>query len=295
MRITGLHLLLTYKCLFECDHCFVRSGPGRQGVMSLEMINNVLDQARDAETVRSIYFEGGEPFLYYPVLVEGVKAAAARGLEVGVVTNAYWATGPADARLWLQPLAGLLVDLTVSSDVYHSGAKPDPRPDFAAQAAAGLNIPCTRISVAEPGPAPEAGEKATLMFRGRAAEKLAPQAPRFPADRFRECPHEDLRDPGRVHLDPFGHVFICQGISIGNIFRRPLNLILRDYDPDRHPAAGPLLRGGPRELALSHDLPVDGRYADACHLCHETRKALAGRFPDIFTPAQLYGIIDDTD
>ena len=27
MNLTGLHLLLTYRCNYDCDHCFVWSGP----------------------------------------------------------------------------------------------------------------------------------------------------------------------------------------------------------------------------------------------------------------------------
>ncbi len=27
MKLTGLHLLLTYKCIYECDHCFVWGSP----------------------------------------------------------------------------------------------------------------------------------------------------------------------------------------------------------------------------------------------------------------------------
>jgi len=27
MNVNGLHLLLTYQCNFECDHCFVYSHP----------------------------------------------------------------------------------------------------------------------------------------------------------------------------------------------------------------------------------------------------------------------------
>lgn len=41
------------------------------------------------------------------------------GFSVGIVSNAYWATSVPDAAEWLQPFAGRLADLTVSSDRYH--------------------------------------------------------------------------------------------------------------------------------------------------------------------------------
>ncbi len=96
MQISGLHVLLTYRCTFECDHCFVWGSPRQTGVLRLEQITQILAQARDAG-VQWIYFEGGEPFLYYAILVRGVHLAADMGFSVGVVSNAYWAVSVADA------------------------------------------------------------------------------------------------------------------------------------------------------------------------------------------------------
>ena len=71
MKLNGLHILLTYQCTYECDHCFVWGSPRQTGTLTLEQIENILQQAKDAG-VTSIYFEGGEPFLYYPVLAKAV-------------------------------------------------------------------------------------------------------------------------------------------------------------------------------------------------------------------------------
>ena len=76
MKLTGLHLLLTYECNFECDHCFVWSGPWHTGTMTLAGIEEILRQARDVGTIEWIYFEGGEPFLYHALLRRGVRRAA---------------------------------------------------------------------------------------------------------------------------------------------------------------------------------------------------------------------------
>ncbi len=62
------------------------------------------------------------------------------------------------------------------------------------------------------------------------------------------CPHEELADPERVHVDAYGNVQVCQGISIGNMWKTPLSELLRDYDAARHPIVGPLLKGGPARL-----------------------------------------------
>ena len=287
MNPSGLHLLLTYQCNYECDHCFVWGSPVQSGTLRLAELREILAQARELESVDWIYFEGGEPFLYYPIMVEGIRQASSDGFQVGVVTNGYWATGKEDALAWLRPLAGLVQDLSVSSDLYHADALVSPQLVAAREAAERLGIPVGVIAVAQPGEDDEGLD--ALMFRGRAAEKLTHAVPHRGWETLDACPYEDLRKPGRVHIDPLGNVHVCQGISMGNLFRAPLADLCCRYDPDGHPIIGPLLAGGPAELARRFAVPVRSAYADACHLCYRTRVALRERFPEILTPGQVYG------
>ena len=118
MKLEGLHILLTYQCTYECDHCFVWGSPWQTGTLTFEQIEQILQQAKEAG-VTSIYFEGGEPFLYYAILVQAVRKAADMGFSVGIVSNAYWANSVADAEEWLRPFVGRLADFTVSSDLFH--------------------------------------------------------------------------------------------------------------------------------------------------------------------------------
>ena len=296
MQLSGLHLLLTYKCTFECDHCFAWGSPWQEGTLTLEQIRTALQQARDLGSVESIYFEGGEPFLYYATLVKGIEMASQAGFKVGVVTNGYWATSQEDAIEWLRPLAGKIQDLSASSDLYHYSERLSLQVQNVQAAAENLGIPVGVISIARPeesalscsGQLP-VGESA-VIYRGRASEKLAGQAPHHPWELFNECPFEDLREPGRVHMDPLGNIHICQGISLGNIFQTPLKEICLSYDPNSHPVTGPLLAGGPVELVSQYELPHAEQYADACHLCYQARMSLRPQFPDILLPDQMYGI-----
>ena len=300
MKLTGLHLLLTYQCTLECDHCFVWGSPWQSGTMTLDTIRQILQQASNPGTIESIYFEGGEPFLYYALLLRAVQMAAELGFEVGIVSNAYWATSVEDALEWLKPFAGLIQDLSVSSDVYHWSEALSQQARNARAAAEKLGIPIGVISIAQPeatnatlaaGQLPE--RESAVMYRGRAAGQLAARAEHRPWTQFTACPHEDLREPGRVHVDPFGNVHLCQGISLGNLFHTPLKEICRTYDPDLHPIAGPLLAGGPAELVRRYELPHEDDYADACHLCYEARRALRGRFAEILAPDQMYGVPEE--
>ncbi len=296
MQLSGLHLLLTYQCTFECNHCFTWGSPWQNGTLTLSDIRLILQQARELGGIDWIYFEGGEPFLYYGTLVKGVEMAGRLGFKVGLVSNAYWATSLEDAVEWLRPLAPWLSDLSVSSDLYHYSVKLSLQAQNACTAAETLKIPIGVISIAQPEATSTSGRgklppgESAVQYRGRAAVKLAPDVPLQPWDEFHECPHEDLRDPGRVHLDPLGNIHICQGITLGNVHQVPLAEICKGYDPDTHPITGPLLAGGPAELATRYQLTHADGYADACHFCYTARLALRSRFPEILLPDQMYGI-----
>ena len=36
--LTGVHILLTYKCTSECDHCFLHCSPAREGTFTLAQL-----------------------------------------------------------------------------------------------------------------------------------------------------------------------------------------------------------------------------------------------------------------
>ena len=293
--IKGLHFLLTYECTYECDHCFLHSGPRSGGTFNLEQIEAALREAAKLDSVKTIYFEGGEPFLYYPLLLAGVKKAREMGFDVGVVTNGYFATSEADALLWLEPLAEAgLADFSISEDWYHNPDQIELSPArLALMAAEKLSLPVSLLCTAAPPEIKRAagnGADEPVMYRGRAAEKLAGQAASLPAGLFNECPYEDLVNPGRVHLDAFGNVHICQGLIIGNMWETALPEILTAYRAPDHPVCGPLAEGGPLQLAEAYGLTHASGYADACHFCYSMRLALLERFPRCLAPRQAYGL-----
>ena len=127
-------------------------------------------------------------------------------------------------------------------------------------------------------------------LRGRAVEKLAEGLPTMSWTAFSECPLEDLRHPRRVHIDPYGHVHLCQGLTMGNMWETPLSSLVKTYEPDTHPICGPLLKGGPAQLAREYNVPHEDEYVDACHFCSKICLALTDKFPQFLTPRQVYGL-----
>ena len=84
MKLEGLHILLTYRCTYECDHCFVWGSPWQKGTLTLEQIERILEQAKVAVSphltvVKRPSFErvGVQPEMVYRVEQAVASEAAA--------------------------------------------------------------------------------------------------------------------------------------------------------------------------------------------------------------------------
>jgi len=298
--LKGIHFLLTYNCNFECDHCFLYCTPHSKGTFTLNQLRKVFKEITRIGAIESVYFEGGEPFLYYPLMVEGLRIARDTGLKAGIVTNAYWATSVEDAGLWLKPLSKLEVfNLSLSDDLFHHDEEKDNPAKMALAAAKKLRMPVSNICIEKPTVKTdvytEHGKGTSVigggaMFKGRAVEKLTEGLPRRQWQEFTTCPHEELESPKRVHIDSYGHVHLCQGLSMGNMWQTPLSELVNNYDALSHPICGPLVKGGPALLAIEYDVKHEDEYVDECHFCYLVRLALIDRFPQYLAPRQVYGL-----
>lgn len=296
--LTGIHFLLSYMCNLECDHCFLFCSPQSKGTFTVNQVKEVLKELQEIGTINEVCFEGGEPFLFYPLLVECVRLANSKGFKTAIETNTYWATTEEDAELWLRPLSksGLSM-LEVSDDTFHHGEEVANSAKRASSAAQKIGIDVDSICINKPmienSKERAKGEPIYLggpKLRGRAIEKLTKGLPGRSWEHFTECPFEDLRHPKRVHIDSFGNVHLCQGLSMGNMWEAALSDLVHNYDPDVHPISGPLLRGGPAQLAREYGIRHDHEYVDACHMCTKICLELIDKFPKHIAPRQVYGL-----
>jgi hypothetical protein len=323
VRLEGIHFLVTYRCTYACDHCFVWGSPDADGTMTLAQLTSVVDQGAQLG-LTDVYFEGGEPTLAYPVVLAAAQRARERGLDVGIVSNCFWATSVADAKVWLAPFAELgVADLSLSSYAYFVEDADEEQLRNAVRAARELSIPVSVLEVGAPAdigvPGVCSGDVVEVMCKGRAAVALAPERASRPPEELVTCPFEDFTDPGRAHIGPDGELQVCQGISAGNVFAggdgpwpaagvpgaaadaagsdapapRPdgLRRVLDAYAPLARPVIREILAGGPRALAqATGHTPARSHYADECHLCYEVRAALraAGEYPAVLAPGQCY-------
>ncbi len=295
IRLDGIHFLVTYRCTYACDHCFVWSSPEAEGTMTLAQITSVIDEAAGCG-VTNVYFEGGEPTLAYPIVLAAAKHARRRGLEWGLVSNCFWATSVADARVWLEPFKELgISDLSLSSYAYFVEDADEEHLRNAALAARDLELPMAVLEVGAAACLDIPGlclgqDVSEVMCKGRAAVELGPGRATRPPESLITCPFEDFLDPGRAHMGTDGQLQICQGVSAGDVWAGGLAAALAGYDPAQRPIVREIVAGGPWGLAAAvGHTPARELYADECHLCYETRAAVRGEYPEVLAPAQCYG------
>jgi len=264
----------------------------------MNQVRDSLEELQKIGTIKTVCFEGGEPFLFHPLLLASIKLANDKGFKTAIETNTYWATTEKDAELWLRPLRDLgLSILEVSDDTFHHGEEIVNSAKRALAAAKRLSMNVNSICINRPEIQKNKGQvKGKPIYtggpklRGRAIEKLTEGLPRKSWENFTECPFEDLRNPKRVHIDSFGNVHLCQGLSMGNMWKIPLADLVNNYDADAHPICSPLLKGGPAQLVKEHNVQHEDEYVDACHICSKICLALIDRFPQYISPRQVYGL-----
>jgi MoaA/NifB/PqqE/SkfB family radical SAM enzyme len=167
MPINELDLLLTYKCNLECDHCFVFGSPDAGGVMKISDIREILEEAKKIRSIDWIYIEGGEPVLYYPILLWGLREAKKLGFKTGFITNAYWATSIEDAKEWLKPIAEIgISNAIISDDLFHYGKEEENLSKYAYQAAKELGSPSRKGLCSSKGGPSKNSLKACPEHRG---------------------------------------------------------------------------------------------------------------------------------
>ncbi len=278
--LTAIHFLITYGCSAECDHCFIWGTPRRSAAMTAETIDYFLEQVNSIETITGVCAEGGESFTQYDVLVHFLRAATRRGLTASALTNASWVESrqQAEARI-AELMAAGLTSLGISTDQWHRRFIPVECVDTLLSVCAKAGLTASRMETSPDG----------VMFRGRAAERLAGSRPMRPAAELTKCPHEKMDAPSRVHLDCYGNLHLCQGLVLGN---GSIAEAIASYDPATHPIVRALLEGGPyalAQLAETFGFAIAPGYVDACHLCYRAREFLRPRFPELLGPDEMYG------
>lgn len=112
---------MTLACPLRCEHCIVSASPDLgHTTMPLAIAEQYAAQmpALAARGIRSLSFTGGEPFLARRQLAVLSEAAAAVGMNSGVVTAGHWAKRRRDADVLVAAFPAIR-NWDISLDTFH--------------------------------------------------------------------------------------------------------------------------------------------------------------------------------
>lgn len=275
-----LGLIITLRCNAECRHCFFDAGPTRDEVMSLEMAQGAIDEAKQLGALW-VSLTGGEPFLEPDLQSELIPYATRAGLNTEVVTNGFWAKTLSIAMENLSSIRELGLDiLNLSLDDFHQEYIPvsSIRNAFNAAKKLGIKIIIMTTTIkkskitSDTIPKLLKDEKIQIFGRPKIPNPnaLLIETPITPIGRGANITElnytlitevkcgEALRDIG---IGPKGDVFPCCGslvnkIMLGNIYNSSLKDILDNTE--RNPIIESIRNGA----------SISGPFTSKCHACY---------------------------
>ena len=306
-----LGIILTYRCHSGCKHCLYNCGPRwEKEAMSPETLRQALEAVTIWPQRPQVHLTGGEPFLHFPLLLEGARMATELGIVAYVETSAGWCTDEEEAveRFSALRQAGLQAIL-ISCSPFHAERIPPARTMRAVRAALDV-FGARRVTVYLPDflqvvqsfsddlerPTPlsryeeELGVEGAhrilwqgygIISGGRAGYRLGHLVDRHPAAAFAGaiCAGE-LLYARHSHFDLYGNFIpaFCGGLAVGDWHNLPQ--LLDDFQAGRYPSlVGVLIERGPYGLCEMAQERYDYRplpegYTGKCHLCVDVRRHL---------------------
>jgi hypothetical protein len=303
-------LILSYRCHSGCKHCLYNCGPGwEKDPMSPEVLRQALEAVTAWPRPPQVHFTGGEPFLYFPLLLEGAHLANELGIVSYVETSAGWCVDDAQTveRFAELQRAGLQAVL-ISCSPFHAERIPPARTVRAFRAALQifrssgviLYLPeflqvIQRFDVERPTPIDHYVEEFGLdgarrilwqgygiISGGRSGYELGHLVSRYPATTFAEADcAADILYAHHSHLDLYGNYIsgFCGGLTVGDWHDLPQ--LLADFEASRYPPLIEILvqRGAYGLCRLAEDQfgysQLAEGYTGKCHLCVDVRRHLA--------------------
>ncbi len=292
-------LLLTYKCNCSCEFCYYNCSPDKNWLMPIDTALNSWRSLKIlAGDSAKIHITGGEPFLYWKHLLQILEEAEKQNLgKVDLIeTNGFWATNETIARQRIKILDDLgMLRLKISTDPFHQ-EYVDIEPvrlltDIATETLGSNRVLVRWMKYLESpvemmGPSFAKRKQQYIKaindyrcrFTGRAGRELAELVARTPIEALAlvNCKSDFLAAKG-VHIDPFGNVFssTCSGIIIGNVNKKPLEDIWKQFHPTKNDFINTLFSFGPAGLldkATKLGYKAADIYASKCHLCTSIRQ-----------------------
>jgi hypothetical protein len=311
-------VMLTYKCSAACRHCMYACSPQwRADWMTEEDLEALLSQlagriapAPWGPQVMSLnhglHLTGGEPFLNFDLLLRAVEMAEGMSIPSAFVeTNCSWCIDDEAARAKLQGLKraglkGVLISVNpfyaeyvpfertqrcirISQEVFGRNVMVYQAAYYRRFQSLGIEGTLSLEEYLELTQEERLADHVELFLQGRAACKLRPFYPAYPASTFFDepCRSSFLRN-WHNHFDNYGNLIpgYCGGISLGSW--RDLDALTQEgIDLEAHPVLRFLVAEDVRGLLhFAMDFgyrEFGGGYLSKCDLCLDIRRFLVTR------------------
>ena len=330
-------IMLSYKCSAECKHCLYACSPKWNGDWMKEkdlyqLLYNLSPWVEPSMFGSShigvnsgIHFSGGEPFLNFGLLAEGVRMAKELDIpSVFVETNSVWATNEDVTREKLnilknQGMDGILISVNpffiehvpfervkraakISYEIFSSNAiiyQPEFFYEFN-EMGLSSTLPFDEYITHKSKVA--LTQKVEFFISGRAPYKMEPYGlfPHFPANLVMDIPcNTSLIRSWHNHFDNYGNFQpgFCGGISLGN-WNELHELIEEGVEMEDKPILKSLIEDDFKNL-LEYAKNKGYRerkngYLSKCHLCTDIRKFLANQENYIeLQPKAFYSFLEE--
>jgi hypothetical protein len=328
-------LLLSYRCSAACRHCMYACSPkwGADWISEEDLQSCLSVLSRRIEPCpwgpdavsfnHGLHLTGGEPFMNFDLLVRVTEIAHGLGIpSLFVETNGFWARQDEETREKLHLLKSKgLRGILISVNPFYAEYVPFERTERCIRVSLevfGRNTLVyqieyyklfRRLGIRERIALEDfisltketsISDRVELFLMGRAAYKLRPFYPAYPARAFFDVPccPPPIRE-WHNHFDNYGNVIpgYCSGISLGH-WRELDQMVGEGIDMDQHPVLGLLVHDDLRGLLqFAGDFgygELQEGYISKCHLCGDLRRHLArsGDFSEL-QPLEFYLRLDE--
>ena len=145
LSFNALVLIPSEHCNISCRHCAPECGPTLKKAWDVPLLKKCITDACGITTLtKRVHFAGGEPFLYYPSMLELAAHAYGSGFVCSLVTNGFWSRNKKRAFAMFENL--ILVGLgrvELSTDIFHQEQLPIEAVRDAIEILRKLQIPIT--------------------------------------------------------------------------------------------------------------------------------------------------------
>lgn len=289
LSFNSLVLIPSDHCNITCRHCAPECGPVSKQPWDVPLLKQcITDASHIASLGKTVHLAGGEPFLYFPQMLEVARHARQSGLTCSAVTNGFWGVNAGRAGRMISSLAESgLNRVELSTDAFHQEYIPVETVRRAIQVLKSAGV-CVILRVVT-------SRKHTVdeTLRQLRAEDLdgveVAGSPVVPVGRAREAvpPQErylsDCGACGACHsllnltVRPDGSVFPCcagsetnPALSLGNLYETSVDAVVQAAE--WNVLVKKLVQQGPasffpilEDAGLGHKIQPE--YTNVCHVC----------------------------